>query len=93
MTSHLHSIQQRRDLLVARADLQRLALLVQFSSLRKPLRLIDRGIALARRAREHPVLAAAAFVTLAFAFRRRLGRVLRYGLTAWRVYRMVQRNR
>jgi hypothetical protein len=91
MNERIEQIRQRRDLLVTRADLQRFDLELQVTPWKKPLRLLDHGIAYARRAREHPVVLALAVAVLVYAGRHRLRRVLGWGLSAWRVYRLLAR--
>jgi len=88
MNKHIEQIRQRRDLLVIRSELQRFDLALQIEPWKKPMGYIDRGVALARRAREHPTLVATVLAALAFVVRKRFGRVARLGWSAWGVYRL-----
>ena len=93
MSKHIEQIRQRRDLLVMRADLQRFDLALQIEPWKKPLRYIDHGLTLARRARAHPALLAVALAALAFVSHNRLGRVVRLGWSAWNAYRLFVKAR
>lgn len=83
----LEQIQQRRAILVARADVQRLDLALNAQAWQKPLALVDRGIALLRRVRKHPATLLLGLVALAFLNRKRPGRLLYFGGMAWRAWR------
>jgi hypothetical protein len=91
MNERLEYIRRRRELLVTRADLQRFDLELQVAPWKKSLRFVDHGVALLRRAREHPTVLALALIVLAFIGRHRLRRVIGLGLSAWRVYRLFAR--
>jgi len=87
--SRLTEIARRRERLVARAAAQRAAIAGTLRELRPPIDIVDRGLAVVRFFRRHPVLLAAV-TAAAFAFRPRgmlwlAGR----GLAAWRVWRAV----
>jgi hypothetical protein len=86
----LAEIRARRELLLARSALQRdtLALLVQ--QWRAPFELADRGVRIARYAREHPgALLAAIAVLVALAPKRAL-RWAGSALALWRGYRSAR---
>lgn len=85
-TRRLDRIRLRREYLLARAELQRLDLALYAQALQKPLALVDRGIALIRRVREHPAILLLGLAALVFLNRKRPGRMLYFGGMAWRVW-------
>ena len=88
MNKHLEQIRQHRELLVMRADMQRFDLALQTEPWKKPLGYIDHGVTLVRRVRAHPLLIAVALAALTYVGRKRLGRVVRLGWSAWSAYRL-----
>ena len=88
MNKNIELIRQRRELLVMRAELQRIDLALQIEPWKKPLSTLDRALALLRRAREHSTLIMRTLATFAFGGRTRLGRLVALGQSAWRAYRL-----
>lgn len=94
MTSpRLEHIRQRRELLIARADLQRLDLELTALAWHKPLAVIDRGLALVRRVRAHPAALLAVLAALALLNRKRPGRMLYFGGMAWRAWQALSQKK
>lgn len=88
MNKHIEQIRARREMLVMRVDLQRFDLALQTESYKKPFSYVDRGIAVARYAREHPITLTLALVAIAAIGRNRIGQVMSLGVSAWRAYRL-----
>ncbi len=79
----------RKQRLVARAQGQRIALGASVQRLEGPIGMVDRGLAIARFIRAHPV-AVAMLLGALLAFRRRSLLPLAGGvLSAWRVWRTL----
>lgn len=92
MNKRIQQIRQRRELLVIRSDRQRLTLARQIEPWKKALHTVDRAVGFIRHVRLAPTLIAVALGMLAVTSRRRLGRVLRLGWSAWKTYRQFMKR-
>lgn len=93
MNKNIELIRQRRELLVMRAELQRIDLALQIEPWKKPLSTLDRALLLVRRMREHSTLIMRTLATFTFSGRTRLGRLLALGQSAWRAYRLLVKEK
>jgi len=86
-TDSLTELARRKEQLIARAEQQRMAISVSCLRLRKPLGMVDRGIAVVRYLQAHPLLLAAGILAAAAIGRRNLlnwvGRGLFRNLPSW----------
>lgn len=89
-TERLIELARRKERLIASADQQRAALEDEFRVWRKPIGLLDRGIAAAVFLRAHPALTAAAIAAAAVLGRRNLLRWVGRGLVVWRSWRALR---
>lgn len=89
MSNRLNQLGLHRELLVMRAELQRATLVARVHSLRRRFAFADRGTALLRRIRAHPVLAVFTLAAAGYTLRRRLRRVIGFGWSAWRMYKFA----
>ena len=80
---------ERRRLLIAQADAQRVALAHNLAPWRARLTLADRGIAAVRYVRSRPGLLVAAALLLAALRPRHVGTWLQRGWLAWRIRRRL----
>ena len=92
MNSKLTQLAERRRQLVAQAAAQRATLAYTFEPWRARLSLVDRGVAVLRYVRRHPILMVGASLLFAALRRRRIGRWLQHGLIAWQLGRRLRRN-
>lgn len=92
MNKRIQQIRQRRELLVMRSDRQRFILARQIKPWRKALHAVDRAMGFIRRARTARTLITIALGVLAMTGRRRLGRMLRLGWSAWKTYRQFMKR-
>jgi hypothetical protein len=90
MSTRLARLQERRRLLVAQAAVERAAFALEMEPWRTRLAVADRGIALFRRARQHPALITGGIFLLAAMRPRALGTWLRRGLLFWRLGRLLR---
>jgi hypothetical protein len=90
MSRRLALIRQRRQLLLTRVAVQRLAVAQQLEAWRAPLDLLDTAVATGRRLRRHPWLIAFAAALLLKAPRHGLALWATRAVTAWRLYRTAQ---
>ncbi|MBI4195022.1 MAG: hypothetical protein HY526_08090 [Betaproteobacteria bacterium] len=82
---------RRKERLIARAARQRLVIGDAVGHWRKPIAVIDRGIAFARFLRSHPLLVAAGIAVAAALGRGRFMRWAGRGLFVWRAWRSLER--
>ena len=85
----LIEIARRKERLIARTGLQRVAIGANFRQLAGPIGVVDRGLEFVRFLRGHPLLVTA-LIAAVVAFRRR-GLVTLAGraLSVWRIWRSV----
>ncbi len=92
MNSKLARLAERRQQLVATSAAQRATLAGTLEPWRARLARVDRGVAVLRYVRSHPILWVGASLLLA-AFRpRRVGRWLQHGLMTWQIGRRLRRH-
>lgn len=87
MNSTLARLAERRELLVARAAVQRTALTRNVAPWRAPLALADRGVEALRTVKRHPAWVLGAVLMVATLRPRRAGRWARYAWVGWQVGR------
>ncbi len=85
----LIELARHKERLIARAGQQRAEIIDAFRRWEKPAAAIDRGIAVARFLRAHPLLLAAGLALAAALGPRNLIRWLGRGLVAWRTWRSL----
>lgn len=88
-TSDLIELARRKERLIARSEQQRIEISVACLRLRTPLSVADRGIAIARYLKAHPLVLAAGVAVAAIAGRHNLLRWAGRGLFLWRAWRSV----
>ena len=89
MNKKLVRLAERRSLLIAQAEAQRVALAHNLAPWRTRLALADRGVAAVRYVRSRPGLLVAAALLLAALRPRRVGTWLQRGWLAWRIRRRL----
>jgi hypothetical protein len=82
-------IEQRRELLLARIALQRVRVELELRNLEQPIKIVDRGIAVVRYLKAHPLLVAAGVAVLTVVGRRRIAAWVGRGWVAWRGLRTL----
>jgi len=92
MNSKLTRLAERRQQLVAQAAAQRTILAYTLEPWRARLARVDRGVAVLRYIRRHPVLMVGASLLLAALRPRRVGRWLQHGLLVWQLGRRLRGN-
>ncbi len=85
----LIEIARRKERLIARAEVQRMAVAASFRGLQGPIGIIDRGVDVARYLRGHLLLVAAIVAALAVTRRRGLFSIAGRALSVWRTWRAV----
>jgi len=88
-TDNLIELARRKERLIARIEQQRIVISVACLRLQKPLSVIDRGIAIARYLKTHPLVLAVGVAVAAIAGRHNLLRWAGRGLFVWRTWRSV----
>lgn len=86
-TDSLIELARRKERLIARSEQQRVVISVACLQLRKPLSVVDRGIAIVSYLKAHPLVLAAGVAAAAIVGRRNLLRWAGRGLFAWRAWR------
>lgn len=89
-TDSLTELARRKEQLIARAERQRRVISVSCLQLRKPLGMADRGVAVVRCLKAHPLLLAAGILAAAAVGRRSLLGWFGRGLFVWRALRSAQ---
>lgn len=92
MNDKLIRLRQRRERLIAQIAMQRLTLAQTVASMRTPIALADRGLAVLRFIKRHPVLLAGAGMLLGALRPSRVGKWLRGGWLAWQFMRKLRRR-
>ena len=92
MSGKLTQLAKRRQQLVAQADAQRATLVDTLEPWRARLARVDRGVAVLRYVRSHPILMVGASLLVAALRRRRIGRWLQHGLMVWQLGRRLRRH-
>ncbi|HEY9099343.1 MAG TPA: YqjK-like family protein [Thiobacillus sp.] len=92
MNSKLTQLAERRQQLVGTAAAQRATLTDTLEPWRTRLAQVDRGMAVLRYVRSHPVLWVGASLLLTVLRPRRVGRWLQHGLMAWQIGRRLRRH-
>ncbi len=92
MNSKLTQLAERRQQLVAQSDAQRAILADTLEPWRTRLAQVDRGVAVLRYVRRHPVLMVGASLLLAALRPKRVGRWLQHGLMVWQLGRRLRRH-
>jgi hypothetical protein len=90
MSKHLAFIRQRRQLLLTRVAVQRLAAVQLVESWRTPLAVLDAALTTGRKLRRHPWVIAFAVTLLLRAPHHRFALWSTRLVTLWRLYRTVQ---
>lgn len=90
MNQRLMRIAQRREVLVASAAVQRLALAHSLEEWQRPLALADRGLDIAQAARKHPAWLAAGVLLPGLLGFARVGTWFRRGFVAWQLLARVR---
>lgn len=90
MNARLAAIRRRRQLLLTRIAVQRLALTRQIEAWHAPLAVADSAFNAGRTLRRHPWIVAFAAALLLRAPQHRLALWATRALTAWRLYRVVR---
>ena len=85
MSRKLAHLAERRSVLVAQAEAQRIALAHNLRPWRARLSLADKGIAAVRYVRRHPALLVGSALLLAALQPKRVGRWLQRGWLIWRI--------
>jgi len=85
----LIELARRKERLIARAESQRMAVGTSFRELQAPIAIVDRGLAVGRFLRAHPVLVVALVGAVTVFRRRGLVSVAGRALTAWRLWRSL----
>ncbi len=91
MSTTLHKIQRRRELLLARSELQRTTFRIRMRPVRNTIARVDRIIAALYRAQHHPAIVGAVAIAMILFARRRMWRTLRIGLSTWQTIRLITR--
>lgn len=89
-TDSLTELARRKERLIARAEQQRIVISASCLQLRKPLGMVDRGIAVVHYLKAHPLLLAAGILAMAAIGRRNLLGWAGRGLFVWRALRSVR---
>lgn len=90
MSARLAAIRRRRQLLLMRVAVQRLAVTRELEAWRTPLAILDAAITAGRRVRRHPWLLGFAAVLLLKAPHRQVALWATRAITAWKLYRTTQ---
>ncbi len=90
MNERLIRLAERREVLVAQASAQRLALARSLEPWRRPLTLAGQGLAALQFVRNHPVWLVGSAVLPAALLPARAGKWMRRGLLAWQVLRQLR---
>lgn len=88
-TNGLIELARRKERLIARAEQQRIAIAVTCLKWRKPLGVVDRGVAIAHFLKAHPLVLGAGLAVAAVIGRRNLLRWAGRGVLVWRAWRSV----
>lgn len=88
-TDNLIELARRKERLIARSEQQRVVVSVACLQLQKPLRVVDRGIAIAHYLKARPLVLAAGVAAFAIVHPRNLLRWAGRGLFLWRAWRSV----
>jgi hypothetical protein len=88
-TSELIELARRKERLIARSDRQRMVIADACLRWKKPLAVVDRGIAIARYLQAHPLVLGAGVAAFAIVHPRNLLRWAGRGLFLWRTWRSV----
>ena len=88
-TERMIELARRKERLIGRAEGQRGEIAAAIQRWEKPIGVVDRGIAVARFLRAHPLLLAGAAVAAAVLGRRNLVRWLGRGWVTWRTWRAL----
>lgn len=88
-TDKLIEVARRKERLIARGEQQRIVISVACLRLQTPLGVLDRGIAVARYLKAHPLVLGAGVAVVAIVGRRNLLRWVGRGLFVWRAWRSV----
>lgn len=83
------ALASRRERLLAQADLQRAQIAAAFRHWERPAAVADRGIAVVRTLKAHPLLLAAVVGVAAVLGRRSVLRLAGRGLIAWQTWQSV----
>ncbi len=86
-TDRLIELARRKERLIARAEQQRSGIADACMKWRKPLDLVDRGIAIVAYMKVHPLVLALAVAGVAAVGRRNLPRWIGRGFFVWRAWR------
>ena len=89
VTDRLIELARDKERLIARTAVQRVAIADAYQRWQGPARVLDRGIAVARFLKAHPLLLAVGTVVAALVGRRRLLQLGGRGWVAWRTWRML----
>lgn len=90
LTDALVECARRRERLIARAQRERTEIANALARWGKPLGAIERGIAVARYLKAHPILVVSALAVAVVLGRRGIVRGLGGGLVMWRAWRSVR---
>lgn len=88
-TARLVELARRKERLIARTAAQRTIIADAYQRWQKPAGLVDRGLAVVRFLKSHPLLFAIAVAAAAAAGRRKLVRWAGRGWVAWRTVRTL----
>lgn len=88
-TRDLIELARRKERLIARIEQQRIVISVACLQWRKPLSVVDRGIAIAIYLKSHPLVLAAGVAAAAIVGRRNLLHWAGRGLFVWRAWRSM----
>jgi len=91
LTSDLIEFARHKERLIARAEQQRTVISASVLRLRKAISIVDRGLAIARYLKAHPIVVAIAVSAAAVVGRRNLLRWAGRGWVAWRFWRSASR--
>jgi hypothetical protein len=91
LSGRLTTLYVRRERLLAKAAVQREELALLAAAWKKPLALVDRGVAAGRYAREHSAVVTVAAAVVLVLSPRRAFRWARRGFALWRGYRWASR--
>lgn len=93
MNNNLTRLAKRREHLEAEAQAQRLALADAIDGLRKPLDMTDKGLAVLRYIRNHPILVASGSSVMLSVFRLvNIRKWFRRGWLAWKTLQRLKKN-
>ncbi len=90
MNDKLIQLAERRERLVAQCSAQRITLALNAEPWRTPLARVDRGLAVLRCIKRHPVWMVGGGIVIAIIRPSRIGKWLRYGWMTWQIIRNLR---